>query len=206
VSVWQEWCKTDQECQVCAARGTLELVEGSSVLPQLRHLSSAKLEYLRHLALETRQQGEQLLIFSLWTATLDLLEPVLANESVPFCRWGLGCLHQASIVEGPWLCECYKSTWEENGSLFFTRKHLGGKPHITTAACCSFMLVWYSAALPRISAEGPSLNRAACENSYLFKRRGPAEFIFQGVNSVVLSARVGDRWMSCWAVAGWTEE
>ena len=83
----QEWSEAEQACQVCAATGRLQLVEGSSVTPELRHLSSAKLEYLRHLAVETRQQGEQLLVFSLWTATLDLLEPILANEGVSFCRW-----------------------------------------------------------------------------------------------------------------------
>ncbi len=79
----------EQECQVCASTGMLELVEGSSVEPHLRHLSSAKLEYLRHAALEAAAEREQLLVFSLWTATLDLLEPILAAEGVPFCRCAL---------------------------------------------------------------------------------------------------------------------
>ncbi|EIE25847.1 hypothetical protein COCSUDRAFT_40099 [Coccomyxa subellipsoidea C-169] len=83
----QEWSpRVEQECQVCARTGMLELVEGSSVEPHLRHLSSAKLEYLRHAALEAAADREQLLVFSLWTATLDLLEPILAAEGVPFCR------------------------------------------------------------------------------------------------------------------------
>ncbi len=85
-------------CQLCDRKGTREPLDASSVATDLRHLLSAKLEYVRHLAQETAQQGKQMLVFSFWTATLDLLEPILESEDIPYCRWQtcsfpLTCLH-----------------------------------------------------------------------------------------------------------------
>ncbi|BDA44076.1 Uncharacterized ATP-dependent helicase C23E6.02 [Coccomyxa sp. Obi] len=82
----QEGREMEEVCQVCDNKGTVELLDASAVAVELRHLSSAKLEYVRHLAQETAQQGEQMLIFSLWTATLDLLEPILDSQDISHCR------------------------------------------------------------------------------------------------------------------------
>lgn len=79
------------------------LQDSRAVAAELCQLSSSKLEYVRHLAQETAQQGEQMLVFSFWTATLDLLEPLLESQDIPFCRWQtcflpLTCLHTCLFI------------------------------------------------------------------------------------------------------------
>lgn len=49
-------------------------------------LLSTKLDYIRHLALASKLDGEKLLVFSKWTAPLDLLEPALRKENITYCR------------------------------------------------------------------------------------------------------------------------
>ena len=82
-------------------RGELEQLDASAVEAELSKLSSAKLEYVRHLAKKAAEQGDQMLVFSYWTATLDLLEPILESQDIPYCRWqtlSLTCLHACLFI------------------------------------------------------------------------------------------------------------
>ena len=47
---------------------------------------SGKLDRVVELAAAARESGEQMLVFSQWTATLDLLEPALGSLGVRYCR------------------------------------------------------------------------------------------------------------------------
>ena len=60
---------------------------------------SGKLDRVVELAAAAQAEGEQMLVFSQWTATLDLLEPALGSRGIRYSRcWALTPLPHSAIL------------------------------------------------------------------------------------------------------------
>ncbi|CAL8470060.1 g9602 [Coccomyxa elongata] len=130
----QEGQEAEEVCQLCNRKGTREPLDASAVATELRHLLSAKLEYVRHLAQETAQQGKQMLVFSLWTATLDLLEPILESQDIPYCRLD-GRMSEAVRTSN------IASFCEDKGNTVFLISTLAGGTGLNLTAASKVVLV-----------------------------------------------------------------
>ncbi len=71
-----------------------------ALVPGQSAATSSKIETLLESLLEIIAEGHKALVFSQWTSLLDLLEPALSREGLPFLRLDGSTRDRAAVVDG----------------------------------------------------------------------------------------------------------
>ncbi|HQK19882.1 MAG TPA: C-terminal helicase domain-containing protein, partial [Polyangiaceae bacterium] len=117
-----------------------------ALLPGQHAAQSAKLDLLLDRLCHARDDGHKALVFSQWTSLLDLIEPLLERESLPFLRLDGSTRDRQSVVQA---FQC-----EEGPPVLLISLKAGGTGLNLTAADHVFLLdPWWNPAVEDQAAD-----------------------------------------------------